>query len=50
MVARGLADRFIYHVINRGNGKQESNYSGVRSQEPPVCVQRTGRESRIEEV
>jgi len=22
-IARGLADRVIYHVLNRGNGRQE---------------------------
>lgn len=27
-VVRGLADNFIYHIINRGNGRQEVFHKG----------------------
>ena len=30
-VARGLADGIIYHVINRGNGRQDPNPDQTRS-------------------
>ena len=27
-VVRGLADKFIYHITNRGNGRQEVFHKG----------------------